>query len=307
MNRRAPSSANAARRARAAGTGRLAAVGLAAAVLAGAARTDPAIIDRLTREAHRIVIGRVVRVHELDGGASGARSVAAVRVERRFVGPADEPLLYVVETFPRNAPDVGDLGVFFLEPWDGKDGNAGNGVHVPVDGTRRRVAAWRTRTAWSPPPGGRGLRVPLGLVEEARSGGVVAAVVPVAEVLEASISRCLPAVDASILTLGPGWRLSLEPDRRIVEDGRPTSVLASAAWAELLGRFDEAGFPELPATLGESPFPDAPVRSIGLRTRSGRHVVHILPRPPESPASAAQWERARALWNALPGNGRPRL
>ncbi len=277
------------------------------AALLLAALPEASLLDEWILKAERIALGRVERVLDLRSPASGSTRetgrIAVVRVERCLVGPERESVLHVVDTYPRSAPPVGALALFFVERWEDR--------HLPT-AARKEIAegvggasVWQPLSNWSWLGGSPELVLPHWLAEERSSAGESLTVEPVLVSMEAALARQLPRIRAeSGAHGGRTWRLSLGPDRAIVEGGASSGELSVERWNEILQLVDRADFFDLPEGVGQSSGPDRAVATIEVRTRRGAHTVRIEEGAPKSPEEVPAWNRARELWNALPGDHR---
>ncbi len=286
---------------------RLFAESLLFAVVLSTTAAAQSVLDSRVRKAERIVLGRVERVVELsnrsDGGERSQMSIATVRVERKFLGPEGGVVVSVLLAFPRHAPRHGERALFFLDSLDD--------AALPPAARSQMEAAMKgpfglSRDLWDRRLEASRVLLPQWLVAEHE--GEDQSLDEVLASLEAALARCLPAIHAEYVVLGPRpWDLRLEPDRTIVERGQSPGTLSPERWAEILSVFESNRFRDLPAHVGVSIGPEEPVAVIELRTRSGTYTVGILWGAPAAAADLDAWRRARSVWRALPGVEKPEL
>lgn len=262
------------------------------------------VVDERVLACERIVVGRVERIEQRGWDLPRAGEVAStvVRVERRLVGPEGEDVLSVFGPLSSRSPRVGQRALFFLVPWNPSQAPRGQNGFVQ---RKAGGAGWVLASEWSRGPRGAAAEValPEWLALARQSAGAGLELDGVLADVEASLARCLPRLTVSHGALGPGWSLSVGPDRRVIAREEDAGELPPARWGEVL-EYVELALGELPDRVGRSLAPDSSLRVIHLHTRAGVREVRIEHDPPEGPAGRSEWELALALWNVVEELGR---
>ncbi len=179
---------------------------------------------------------------------------------------------------------------------------AGGRARIPIDAQNSSVA-WIT-TAELSLPSSVSVREPA---LHARGSWKHVATVELRAWLERSVDVDILSLDAYESSLAP-----MDRSLRIDGNGRATAndwrsrrfEIGRTQMLELAELVRISGFFEMPDELGICPGPECGRDVIELRTRHAAHCVRIQDAPPRDakPGSPelAEYQRARALWNALP-------
>jgi hypothetical protein len=251
-----------------------------------------ATLDTWVNQSDRLFLGKIERVFDVTFGELKNHRLAEVQIDRHFIGHRNEETLYVLE----KSLKPGDRGLFFLKTW--KSQNDDNLLVFRGNGIRVIIRAWQPVAPKSERSIYGGIHLPVGLLENVTSTDPIRIEELVDSTLEASLTRCLPRIEASLTMLGPGWNIKIGPNRKI-EGTRKEQALSVEDWKKLLRLIEICRFSELPAMVGQGIGLCAPIIIIEFKTRTSHNIVELLDSDEVQPGPASEWTRAQTVWNAL--------